>query len=66
METLSKSAKVVVKEVRQKRALSQEEFARQLGVSVRTVARWEGGLSEPSTLAWEKLQNAFSADKGEL
>ena len=36
-----------IKHLRQERALSQEELAHELGVSVRTVARWESGESFP-------------------
>ncbi len=35
--------------------LSQEGFARLVGVSVRTVARWEAGESAPSQLAQRQL-----------
>jgi DNA-binding transcriptional regulator YiaG len=43
---------------REAQALSQEAFARTLGVSVRTVARWESGISRPSALALDKLNLA--------
>lgn len=46
---------VLVRQLRTARALSQEAFARLIGVSVRTMARWESGLSQPSALALEKL-----------
>jgi transcriptional regulator with XRE-family HTH domain len=36
--------------------LSQERLARLVGVSVRTVARWEGGQSRPSQLAERQLR----------
>ena len=36
--------------------LSQERLARLVGVSVRTVARWEGGQSQPSPLAERQLR----------
>lgn len=47
-----------IREIRELQALSQEAFARLLGVSVRTVARWESGVSQPSPLALEKLRQA--------
>ena len=47
-----------VKEIREAEALSQEAFARRLGVSVRTVARWESGQVRPSPLALEKLRQS--------
>ncbi|MFC1529504.1 helix-turn-helix domain-containing protein [Gemmatimonadota bacterium] len=36
--------------------LSQERLAQLVGVSVRTVARWEGGHSRPSHLAERQLR----------
>ena len=48
----------LVKEVRRQLALSQEDLARELGVSYATVNRWENKLSKPSKLALAQL-NAF-------
>jgi putative transcriptional regulator len=48
-----------LRKIREDKALSQESFARLLGVSVRTVARWESGMSRPSSLAVEKLQRSI-------
>lgn len=45
-----------LKTLRQRRAISQEELARLIGVSVRTVVRWEQGYSQPSPLALARLQ----------
>jgi len=45
-----------LKTLRQRRAISQEELARLIGVSVRTVVRWEKGYSQPSPLALARLQ----------
>ena len=45
----------MVKEIRRQLALSQEDLARQLGVSYTTVNRWENGLSKPSKLAKAQL-----------
>jgi putative transcriptional regulator len=44
--------------LRRQLALSQEDLARQLGVSFATVNRWEKGHSKPSRLARAQL-NAF-------
>jgi DNA-binding transcriptional regulator YiaG len=35
--------------------VSQEQLARQLGVSWSTISRWENGKGKPSPLAREKL-----------
>lgn len=41
----------LVKQVRRQLALSQEDLARELGVSFATVNRWENGQVKPSKLA---------------
>jgi len=45
-----------VKRVRKKLGLTQEQLARELGVSFTTVNRWEKGKSEPSPLAEKALE----------
>jgi DNA-binding transcriptional regulator YiaG len=45
----------LIKEVRRQLGLSQEDLARELGVSYATVNRWENGLSKPSKLARAQL-----------
>jgi transcriptional regulator with XRE-family HTH domain len=45
-----------LRHLRKKRGWSQEELARNLGVSLNTVQRWEMGRNKPSRLAIEKLQ----------
>ncbi len=37
-----------IKEIRQKGFLSQEAFAKELGVSFATVNRWESGKTKPT------------------
>ena len=37
-----------IKQIRQQRFLSQEAFAKELGVSFATVNRWESGRSKPT------------------
>lgn len=41
----------LIKELRGQLGLSQEDLARELGVSYATVNRWENGQSKPSKLA---------------
>jgi len=41
----------LVKKVRRQLALSQEDLARELGVSYTTINRWENGQSQPSKMA---------------
>jgi len=45
-----------LKFIRKKRGWSQEELARNLGVSLNTVQRWEMGKNRPSKMAIEKLR----------
>ena len=50
----------LVKEIRRQLVLSQEDLARQLGVSFATVNRWENGQSKPSKLAKAQLDTFCS------
>jgi len=45
-----------LKFIRKKRGWSQEELARNLGVALNTVQRWEMGKNRPSKMAIEKLK----------
>jgi len=56
MDTEGRSFSALVKEMRRQLALSQEDLARQLGVSYATVNRWENGRSMPSKLAKAQLK----------
>jgi len=51
MDTKDQSFPMLVKKIREQLTLSQEDLARQLGVSYATVNRWENGQSKPSKLA---------------
>ena len=62
----------LVKEVRRQLSISQEDLARELGVSYATVNRWENGQARPSKLAraqldafCERLQAAGMLDLAE-
>lgn len=44
---------------RQSLGMSQERFAREIGVSAKTTWRWEHGLSQPSNLAMQKIDSLF-------
>lgn len=48
----------LLSDIRGQLTMSQEDLARQLGVSYATVNRWENGHSRPSKLAVAQL-NAF-------
>lgn len=45
----------LVKEVRRQLSISQEDLARELGVSYATVNRWENAQAKPSKLARAQL-----------
>ena len=47
--------------IRQKSFLSQEAFAKELGVSFTTVNRWETGKSKPSYKAMKQIDNFCKA-----
>ncbi len=51
--------KVMIKKIRNKMFLTQSEFAKELGVSIASVARWETGENEPTMKVKRKLQALF-------
>jgi DNA-binding transcriptional regulator YiaG len=53
-----------IRSLREALQLTQEEFARELGVSFTTVSRWENGHGKPSRLAQRQLQEL--ADRRDL
>lgn len=51
--------KVMIKKLRIKMLLTQSEFAKELGVSIASVARWETGENEPTMKVKRKLAPSF-------
>lgn len=51
--------KVMIKKLRNKMILTQSEFAKELDVSIASVARWETGENEPTIKLKRKLQVLF-------
>lgn len=51
--------KVMIKTLRNKMFLTQSEFAKELGVSIASVARWETGENEPTIKVKKKLNALF-------
>ena len=49
----------LIKEFRNKMLLTQEEFAKFLGVSIASVTRWETGVNEPTMKVKRKLNELF-------
>ena len=58
--TQPSSTSDLVRELRQHFNLSQERFAAFLGVSFKTVNRWENGHSTPSPMALKLIKNQLS------
>lgn len=48
-----------VKELRRKRGWAQEDAAREIGVSLSTVQRWENGSVRPTRLAKKVMTQLF-------
>ena len=48
-----------LKEYREKKFLTQSEIAKELGVTLLTVSRWETGKFEPNMKMKKKLSNLF-------
>ncbi len=51
--------KAMIKTLRNKMFLTQTEFAKELGVSLASVARWETGENEPTMKVKKKLNDLF-------
>ena len=47
----------LVREIRQRLGLTQEEFASKLGVTFPTVNRWENRRAKPSRMAMKLIEN---------
>jgi DNA-binding transcriptional regulator YiaG len=50
----------LIRSLRQRLGITQEEFAHAVAVTVSTVNRWENAHSEPSKLAWKAIQDLAS------
>jgi len=48
-----------VKELRKKKGWAQEDMAREIGVSLSTIQRWERQGGKPSRLARRELKRVF-------
>ena len=47
----------LIRTLRQKLGMTQEEFAHEIAVTVSTVNRWENAHAEPSKLAWKAIND---------
>lgn len=55
MVNVNRNYAALVKALRQRLGLTQEQFAHRLGVTFASVNRWENGQVTPSPLARQKL-----------
>ena len=57
----------LIRTLRQRLGMTQEDFAHDVGVTVSTVNRWEKAHSEPNKLAWKAVRElAASRGLGDL
>lgn len=45
-----------IRKIRQRLFLTQEDFAKEIGVAFSTVNRWEGGKAKPNLLAMKSIK----------
>ena len=55
-----------IKELRLERKLSQNELAKVLNVSLKTISHWESGYTEPSIDMIKKMKEYFNVTYEEL
>jgi DNA-binding transcriptional regulator YiaG len=57
----------LIRELRLKTGLTQEQFAAVLGVTFPTVNRWENGRNQPSPIAMKQIEKMLleMADRGQ-
>jgi transcriptional regulator with XRE-family HTH domain len=48
-----------LKKVRMDKGITQEDAARLIGVTLRTIQRWEGKTNKPSRLALDRIKKAL-------
>lgn len=51
--------RIMIKKLRNKMFLTQVEFAKEIGTSIASVARWELGKNEPTMKMKKKLNKLF-------
>ena len=60
MEVKMEGLKEKVRELRRKKGWAQEDLAREMGVSLSTIQRWENKGGKPTRLARRELKKLFS------
>jgi DNA-binding transcriptional regulator YiaG len=59
LEVIVKALQVKVRELRRMKEWAQEDMAREMGVSLSTIQRWETRGGNPTRLARRELQRLF-------
>jgi transcriptional regulator with XRE-family HTH domain len=59
VEVIMKELREKVRELRKRKGWPQEDLAREMGVSLSTVQRWENKGGEPTRLARRELKRLF-------
>ncbi|MBN1696970.1 MAG: helix-turn-helix transcriptional regulator [Spirochaetales bacterium] len=57
MDKKKKDFSIIIKEIRKQLDFSQEDLARELGVSFAVINRWENGQTSPSRLAMKQFND---------
>ena len=60
MEVIMKGLKEKVKQLRRMKGWAQEDLAREMGVSLSTIQRWENKGGNPTRLARRELKKLFT------
>ena len=59
VEVIMKELREKVRELRKRKEWAQEDLAREMGVSLSTIQRWENQGGEPTRLARRELRKFF-------
>ena len=58
-----KKEPIDIKTMRVQLGFTQEDLARELGLALSTVSKWEQGVTSPSRLAREKLEKLLKKER---
>ena len=61
-EKKNKRWETILRNIRAEAGMTQQEFAEELGVSISSVANWEGGICKPGRMARERVE-AFKLNR---